>query len=93
MSTGETKDIMPLRGAGDPKLRFNWNAALSTDPFEPDTVYLGSQFVHESSDRGETWTPISPDLTRQTDRNTLPVMGRIWSPEAVAQHQSTANRQ
>ena len=36
------------------------------------------------------WQPISPDLTRQTDRNTLPVMGRVWPPEAVAQHQSTA---
>ena len=34
--------------------------------------------------------PVSPDLTRQTDRNMLPVMGRIWPPEAVAQHQSTA---
>ena len=43
-----------------------------------------------SDDRGNTWRAVSPDLTRQTDRNLLPVMGRVWSPEAVAQHQSTA---
>ena len=49
-----------------------------------------SSRLFRSDDRGNTWKPISPDLTRQTDRNTLPVMGRIWSPEAVAQHQSTA---
>jgi hypothetical protein len=45
------------------KLRFNWNAAIATDPSEPDTVYLGSQFVHRSKDRGATWETISPDLT------------------------------
>jgi hypothetical protein len=45
------------------KLRFNWNAALAIDPLEPGTVYLGSQFVHRSRDRGDTWETISPDLT------------------------------
>ncbi len=45
------------------KLRFNWNAGLATDPFDAGTIYLGSQFLHKSTDRGETWTTISPDLT------------------------------
>jgi photosystem II stability/assembly factor-like uncharacterized protein len=45
------------------KLRFNWNTGLAADPFHPGTLYLGSQFVHKSTDRGETWTVISPDLT------------------------------
>ena len=44
-------------------LRFNWNAAIALDPFEPDTIYFGSQYVHKSTDRGDTWTTISPDLT------------------------------
>ncbi len=61
--TGERRDIKPARPAGGSKLRFNWNAALALDPFEPDTIYLGSQFVHRSTDRGDTWTVISPDLT------------------------------
>ena len=45
------------------KLRFNWNAGFATDPFDPGTIYTGSQFLHKSTDRGETWTAISPDLT------------------------------
>jgi photosystem II stability/assembly factor-like uncharacterized protein len=44
-------------------LRFNWNSALALDPFVPGTLYYGSQFVHRSTDRGETWEVISPDLT------------------------------
>ena len=62
LRTGEIRDIKPPQPAG-PKLRFNWNAGLGQDPFEPDTIYLGSQFVHRSADRGESWTVISPDLT------------------------------
>jgi photosystem II stability/assembly factor-like uncharacterized protein len=45
------------------RLRYNWNAGLATDPFRPGTLYLGSQFLHKTADRGETWTTISPDLT------------------------------
>jgi photosystem II stability/assembly factor-like uncharacterized protein len=57
------KPADPAPGSGLKKLRFNWNAALATDPFEPGTVYIGSQYVHKSTDRGATWTVISPDLT------------------------------
>ncbi|HSU82666.1 MAG TPA: hypothetical protein VLR69_09625 [Thermoanaerobaculia bacterium] len=60
--TGETRSIKPSPPEGT-KLRFNWNAGFATDPLEPGTIYLGSQLLHKSSDRGETWTAISPDLT------------------------------
>jgi len=64
LRTGERKDIRPAPPATDTnELRFNWNAAIAPDPFNPDGVYFGSQYVHKSSDRGETWTTISPDLT------------------------------
>ena len=59
----ENKLIKPPKPEGVKKLRFNWNAALAQDPFEPGTIYLGSQFVHKSTDRGASWTVISPDLT------------------------------
>ncbi|HSP16420.1 MAG TPA: hypothetical protein VLV78_16870 [Thermoanaerobaculia bacterium] len=62
LRTGERKDIRPS-GPDGTELRFNWNAAMSLDPFEPNGIYAGSQFVHKSSDRGEHWTIISPDLT------------------------------
>ncbi len=63
LNTGERKSIQPVRAKDGPELRFNWNSALGLDPFDPDTIYYGSQFVHKSTDRGETWTVISPDLT------------------------------
>lgn len=59
----QAQTIQPLAGKGDPKLRFNWNAALTTSPNKADRVYMGSQFVHRSEDMGETWVKISPDLT------------------------------
>ncbi len=49
--------------SGREKLRFNWNAGIGIDPFTPGTIYYGSQYVHKSTDRGASWTIISPDLT------------------------------
>ena len=62
LRTYELRGIRPW-GPDGVKLRFNWNAGLATDPFTPGTIYYGSQFVHKSVDRGETWTILSPDLT------------------------------
>lgn len=61
--TGEWKSVRPARPADGTTLRFNWNAGIASDPFQAGTIYYGSQFVHRSSDRGNTWTVISPDLT------------------------------
>lgn len=59
----QTKIVKPLPVKGDPKLRFNWNAAITTSPNNPDRLYIGSQFLHRSDDRGDNWVKISPDLT------------------------------
>ncbi len=45
------------------ELRYNWNAAIAADPFNAEGLYFGSQFVHHSTDRGQSWTILSPDLT------------------------------
>jgi len=60
--TGYTKNIRPIHREGK-TLRFNWNAAIAADPFDPNTIYFGSQYLHKSTDNGNTWTIISPDLT------------------------------
>lgn len=62
LRTGERKDIRPAGPEGT-KLRFNWNSGFAMDPFDGKTIYYGSQFLHKSTDRGETWSIISPDLT------------------------------
>ncbi|MFQ5630238.1 MAG: hypothetical protein ACE5I1_15825, partial [bacterium] len=60
--TGERKNIKPAHPDGL-FLRFNWNAAIAQDPFDHSTIYYGSQFMHKSTDRGNSWEIISPDLT------------------------------
>lgn len=62
LRTGERKDIRPWAPEGE-ELRFNWNAPLALDPFHPGTLYYGSQFVHKTTNGGESWEIISPDLT------------------------------
>lgn len=59
---GLIKVIMP-QIKEDTKLRFNWNTGIAQDPNDNSTIYIGSQFVHRSNDKGANWTTISPDLT------------------------------
>jgi photosystem II stability/assembly factor-like uncharacterized protein len=64
--TGEEWNIKPPSVANTinkDRLRFNWNAAIAQDPFDKKTIYYGSQFVHKSTDKGASWSTISPDLT------------------------------
>ena len=67
LDTGESRAAFPnppLQDDGEPvELRFNWSAGLAQDPFDADTVYYGSQFLHRSKDRGLSWEVISGDLT------------------------------
>lgn len=58
---GEVKRIAPSRGEGEQALRFNWNTPVVVTP--DGVMYAGSQYLHRSSDRGDTWARISPDLT------------------------------
>ena len=72
--TGSSRFVKPTHPEGE-QLRFNWNSPVNFDPFNEETIYFGSQYVHKSTDRGETWEIISPDLT--TD-----------DPEKQQQHES-----
>ncbi len=62
-STGEKRDIKPLPRKDEPEFRFNWNTPIHLSPNHPGTIYLGGQFLFRSSDQGESWDRISPDLT------------------------------
>jgi photosystem II stability/assembly factor-like uncharacterized protein len=62
-TTGESWFIKPPDPDEKTFLRFNWNAALAQDPFDPSTIFYGSQFLHKSVNKGASWDIISPDLT------------------------------
>lgn len=88
--TGEQVGIQPKEEKGDPALRWNWDSPLIISPHKHTRLYFAAQRVFRSDDRGDSWTPVSGDLTRQLDRNSLPVMDRIWSIDAVAKNSSTS---
>jgi photosystem II stability/assembly factor-like uncharacterized protein len=88
--SGEGIDIKPQEGVNEPALRFNWDSPILISPHSHTRLYFAAQKVFRSDDRGNTWRSVSPDLTRQLDRNKLEVMGRLWSADAVAKNASTS---
>lgn len=87
---GERIDVKPQEEREGPPLRWNWDSALMISPHLHTRLYYGSQILFRSDDRGDSWRAVSPDLTRNLDRNKLEVMGRIWSVDAVAKNNSTS---
>jgi photosystem II stability/assembly factor-like uncharacterized protein len=95
LSTGTSRNVRPRapgaggRGAGggrgggapDPTAdRPNWDAPYIISPHSPSRLYWASQYVWRSDDRGDTWTKISGDLTRNLDWRVQPIMGKVWDP-------------
>ncbi len=79
--TKEQVYIAPQPGEGEPNERYNWDAPILVSPHDPATIFYASSRVWMSEDRGDSWTAISKDLTRQEERISLPIMGRLQSYE------------
>jgi photosystem II stability/assembly factor-like uncharacterized protein len=87
----EIVDIQPQEEPGEPAHRWNWDSPLMISPHSPTRLYFASQRLFRSDDRGNTWTAVSGDLSRQLDRDKLEVMGRIWEMDAVHKNISTSD--
>ena len=75
---------------GPPRLgRWHWDAPLIISPHAARRLYFAGDRVYRSDDRGDTWTAISPDLTRNLDPATLPIMGKVWPRDSVAFNEAT----
>jgi photosystem II stability/assembly factor-like uncharacterized protein len=65
--TGQVRNVNPSPGGGWPiadlKYRLQWTFPIALSPHDPHKIYVGSQYVHVSTDGGQTWNVISPDLT------------------------------
>lgn len=88
--TGERIGIQPQEPKGELPYRWNWDSPLIISPFLHTRLYFAANKLFKSDDCGNTWTVISQDLTRQIDRNKLPVMDKVWSVDAVAKNVSTS---
>jgi len=87
--TQNTISIKP-QPVQDEVYKFNWNTPYIISPHDSKTLYVAANKVFKSIDHGESWKEISPDLTRQLDVDLLPMMGKIWPPEAIAKSLSTS---
>lgn len=88
-TSGERTPIQPMPGKNELAYRWNWDSPLLISPHDNKTLYFCANKVFKSTNRGDDWETISPDLSQQIDRNKLPVMDQVWSIDAVMKNKST----
>lgn len=88
--TKEAVGIRPEPNKGENSFKWNWNTPLIISAHNAKTLYVASNMVFKSTDRGDSWTTISEDLTAKIDRNSFPVMGKYWSFDAIQKDVSTS---
>lgn len=79
LATGEPVMIQPQAREGEPQERFNWDAPILVSPHKASRLYFASYRVWKSEDRGDSWEPISGDLSRNENRIELPILGKQQS--------------
>jgi photosystem II stability/assembly factor-like uncharacterized protein len=79
----EVINIQPQPSPNDPPERWNWDSPVLISPHNHERLYFGSQRLWRSEDRGNSWTPVSEDLTTNTNRYELEMIGRVWSTDAL----------
>jgi photosystem II stability/assembly factor-like uncharacterized protein len=79
----EAVSIKPQGAPGDPPERWNWDSPILVSPHDADRIYFGSQRLWRSDNRGDSWTPISGDLTLGQNRYEQKFVGRLWSVDAL----------
>ena len=95
--TGESKSIRPtpanVVGAvtGEPAFRFHWDTPLMISPVDNGTLLVAANKVFKSTDRGDSWTAISPDLTNNANRDTIVTMGLKGSDINIARNDGVSN--
>ena len=84
--------IQPQPREGEKYERWNWDSPILVSPHQPSRLYFASQRVWKSENRGDSWEPISGDLTRNEERIDLPIMGRrhgwdnSWDVKAMSNY-------
>ncbi len=90
-ATGERKPIQPQPAEGEDPYRWNWTSPIVASRHMEGTLYTAANRVFVSRDRGHSWSVISPDLTTQTDREALEIMGVRGEDIVLARNDGMAN--
>jgi hypothetical protein len=86
LRTHESRSIRPREAPGEARYRFQWNSPLVISAHDPKTIYYGGNFLFKSTDRGDSWKKISPDLTTGIERDKQPIMGQIPGASTLSRH-------
>src|SRR6185436_430947 len=89
LATLEQQPVSPLppeRLKQGQRERWNWNTPIVMSAFDARVLYMGSNIVFRSADRGVTWKAISPDLTANVNRESLQMMGAPVPERALSRH-------
>ena len=94
-----TQDAPPAGGGGPAvrsgqpgaqgAARWHWDSPTIISPHSGRRLYFAGERVYRSDNRGDSWTVMSGDLTRNLDRTTIPIMGKVWPADSVAYMEAT----
>ncbi len=88
--SGQSVSIKPFPGEGELTYRWNWDTPILISPHSNKRIYMAANFLFRSEDQGSNWKTISPDLTRNENRDNFKVMDKYWPADAVAKNKSTS---
>jgi photosystem II stability/assembly factor-like uncharacterized protein len=86
LRTGQERGIGPEAKLHEPHYRFNWNSPLTISAHNHETIYYGGNYLFKSTNRGDSWTRLGGELTSGTDRNKLPVFGKVPDKATLSRH-------
>ncbi|MCL4847837.1 MAG: glycosyl hydrolase [Acidobacteria bacterium] len=91
LDTREERGIRPVPGDPKERYRFNWSTPLLVSPHDSKVVYYGGNKLFRTSNQGQTWEEASPDLTRNLDWKTLPIMGAERNADTLSRDDGVAD--
>ncbi len=92
LRTGESRSIRPIEDNDKmPRYRFQWNSPLVLSAHDPKTLYYGGNHLFKSTDRGDSWQRLGPDLTTGIERDKQPILGKLPDKDTLSRHDGVQN--
>jgi photosystem II stability/assembly factor-like uncharacterized protein len=87
LRTGESRSIRPLEDNDKaPRYRFQWNSPVMISAHDRNTIYYGGNHLFKSTDRGDTWERLGPDLTTGIERDKQAILGKVPDKDTLSRH-------
>jgi photosystem II stability/assembly factor-like uncharacterized protein len=87
LRTGESRSLRPLEENDQaPRYRFQWNSPVLISAHDPKTLYYGGNHLFKSTDRGDSWERLGPDLTTGIERDKQPILGKVPDKDTLSRH-------